>query len=37
MLPQDILRVGTIFQEFIQQSIVFRCVPGHRSLLRLVA
>jgi hypothetical protein len=37
MLPQDLLGVRLIFEEFISQGIVCRCVPGHRFLLRLIA
>src|SRR5262249_34543325 len=29
--------VGIIFQQFISECVVLRCVPGHRSLLRLVS
>jgi hypothetical protein len=29
MLSQDILGVDIIFQEFISQGVMFRCVPGH--------
>jgi hypothetical protein len=37
MLAQDSFGVGLIFEEFIQQGIVFRCVPGHRFLLWLIS
>src|SRR5262252_9298953 len=37
MLPENILGVGIIVEEFIQQGVLFRCVPGHRSLLWLVS